>query len=86
MRIVRIQSADGVLSWGEQHPDGQVQKLSGDLFGNLTRTGITVENFKLLAPLQPTALFCIGLNYRQHAAETNAPLPKFPVLFMKSPG
>nr|MBA2354160.1 fumarylacetoacetate hydrolase family protein [Acidobacteriota bacterium] len=34
-------------------------------------------------PLMPVALFGIGLNYRQHAAETNAPLPDYPVLFMK---
>ncbi len=31
------------------------------------------------------AIFCIGLNYRQHAAETKAKLPQFPVVFMKSP-
>jgi 2-keto-4-pentenoate hydratase/2-oxohepta-3-ene-1,7-dioic acid hydratase in catechol pathway len=39
---------------------------------------------KLLAPVAPTAFFCIGLNYRQHAAETKAKIPEFPVLFMKS--
>ena len=41
---------------------------------------------KLLAPVVPTAILCIGLNYRRHAAEGNAPIPKWPVLFMKSPG
>ena len=30
-------------------------------------------------------MLCIGLNYRQHAIETNAPLPKVPVLFFKNP-
>jgi 2-keto-4-pentenoate hydratase/2-oxohepta-3-ene-1,7-dioic acid hydratase in catechol pathway len=40
---------------------------------------------KLLAPLNPTAILCIGLNYRKHAEETGAPLPEFPVLFMKNP-
>jgi 2-keto-4-pentenoate hydratase/2-oxohepta-3-ene-1,7-dioic acid hydratase in catechol pathway len=30
-------------------------------------------------------MLCIGLNYRQHAAESNAPLPEFPVLFFKNP-
>ena len=39
-----------------------------------------------LAPVVPTAIFCIGLNYRQHAEETKAKIPEFPVLFMKSPG
>ena len=30
-------------------------------------------------------ILCIGLNYRRHAEETNAPIPEFPVLFMKGP-
>jgi len=40
---------------------------------------------KLLAPIAPVAFFCIGLNYRRHAEEGKAPIPQFPVLFMKSP-
>jgi 2-keto-4-pentenoate hydratase/2-oxohepta-3-ene-1,7-dioic acid hydratase in catechol pathway len=39
---------------------------------------------KLPAPLAPVAIFAIGLNYRQHAIETKAPIPDFPVLFMKN--
>lgn len=86
MRIVRFQSPDGTISWGEQLPDGSVQRLDGHLFEKLERTGAPVTQFKLLAPLQPTAILCIGLNYRHHATETNAPIPSIPVLFMKSPG
>src|SRR5262249_53275459 len=29
-------------------------------------------------------LMCIGLNYSDHAAESNMPLPKEPILFMKA--
>ena len=29
-------------------------------------------------------LLCVGLNYRRHAEETNSPIPKEPILFMKS--
>jgi 2-keto-4-pentenoate hydratase/2-oxohepta-3-ene-1,7-dioic acid hydratase in catechol pathway len=32
---------------------------------------------------RPGKVLCIGLNYRDHAAETNATLPTEPVLFMK---
>jgi 2-keto-4-pentenoate hydratase/2-oxohepta-3-ene-1,7-dioic acid hydratase in catechol pathway len=39
-----------------------------------------------MAPLDPRAILCIGLNYRKHAEETKAALPEHPVLFMKSPG
>jgi 2-keto-4-pentenoate hydratase/2-oxohepta-3-ene-1,7-dioic acid hydratase in catechol pathway len=33
---------------------------------------------------RPSKLVCIGLNYADHAKETNAPLPPEPVIFMKS--
>ncbi len=39
---------------------------------------------KLLAPIpDPPKILCIGLNYRDHAAESGAPIPKEPVLFSK---
>jgi len=39
---------------------------------------------QLLAPLEPKQIICIGLNYRQHAAESKAPIPQNPVIFLKS--
>ena len=35
---------------------------------------------------RPGKVVCIGLNYRDHAAETGAELPAEPVLFLKDPG
>jgi acylpyruvate hydrolase len=32
---------------------------------------------------RPRKLICIGLNYRAHAAESNAEIPKYPILFPK---
>lgn len=38
------------------------------------------------APIdQPTKIVCVGLNYREHALETGAPIPTEPVVFMKDP-
>ncbi|MGK4579031.1 fumarylacetoacetate hydrolase family protein [Kitasatospora sp. HPMI-4] len=34
---------------------------------------------------RPGKVVCIGLNYRDHAAETGAPVPERPVVFMKDP-
>ena len=65
---------------------GQESGLGEALFSGLTPTGEEARIAQVLAPLQPTAIFCIGLNYRRHAAETGAALPEWPVLFMKSPG
>jgi len=33
---------------------------------------------------RPSKLICVGLNYRDHAAETNAKIPAEPILFFKS--
>lgn len=33
---------------------------------------------------RPSKIVCIGLNYADHARETNAPIPKEPIIFMKS--
>src|SRR5262245_39379729 len=33
---------------------------------------------------RPSKIICVGLNYRDHAAETGAALPTEPVLFMKA--
>jgi 2-keto-4-pentenoate hydratase/2-oxohepta-3-ene-1,7-dioic acid hydratase in catechol pathway len=41
---------------------------------------------KLLSPIpDPQKIICVGLNYRDHAAESGAPIPKEPVLFAKYP-
>jgi len=39
----------------------------------------------VLAPLLPTIILGVGLNYRRHAAESGAATPEFPVLFVKGP-
>ncbi|HWB54857.1 MAG TPA: fumarylacetoacetate hydrolase family protein, partial [Tepidisphaeraceae bacterium] len=39
---------------------------------------------RLLAPLIPTDILCIGLNYRKHAAESASPVPVNPMLFIKA--
>ncbi|MFC0214974.1 fumarylacetoacetate hydrolase family protein [Paenibacillus chartarius] len=38
-----------------------------------------------LAPCvtHPNKIICVGLNYRKHAEETNAPIPEYPILFNK---
>ncbi|MDG5806168.1 fumarylacetoacetate hydrolase family protein [Streptomyces ossamyceticus] len=35
---------------------------------------------------RPGKIVCVGLNYRDHAAETGAAIPERPVVFMKDPG
>jgi 2-keto-4-pentenoate hydratase/2-oxohepta-3-ene-1,7-dioic acid hydratase in catechol pathway len=45
-----------------------------------------VVSLRIGAPVAaPTKIVCIGLNYRDHAVETNAQIPAEPVVFMKDP-
>ena len=58
--------------------------LEGDLFGEL-RGGRrdSVDRHRLLAPVEPSKIVCVGLNYKDHAAEQNKPLPAEPLIFIK---
>jgi len=59
-------------------------EIAGDIYGEFSVTEREATVGKLLAPVAPSNLLCIGLNYRRHAAEGKAPIPEFPVLFMKA--
>lgn len=85
MKIQRYLDEQSVVQYAALNPDGSAERLLGDLFGGFTRSGEVAQISKILAPLVPAAILCTGLNYRKHAEETGAPLPKHPVLFMKMP-
>jgi len=89
MKIARIRIGNGD---GEVHYARPVdfkgrgmEILSGDPFQGVQPTGRIVSDFTLLSPIVPAAILCIGLNYRRHAEEMGAKIPKFPVLFFKNP-
>jgi 2-keto-4-pentenoate hydratase/2-oxohepta-3-ene-1,7-dioic acid hydratase in catechol pathway len=83
MRIVRFLS-DGKTHLGHEIDATSARRIDGDLFGKFSVTNQVLKIDKLLAPLIPTDIFCIGLNYREHAAESKSEIPKVPMLFIKS--
>jgi len=83
MKIIRYQTSDHQIHFGRLLASGQAERLSGDLYSGLTPTGTQEAIVKLLAPIEPTAILCIGLNYRHHAAESGAKAPQMPILFVK---
>src|ERR1700742_4465096 len=83
MKIIRCQDAHGTISHAAQLADGTALKISGDIFGPHHVTTEKVVVAKLLAPVQPSSIICIGLNYRKHAEETGAKFPEYPVVFFK---
>jgi 2-keto-4-pentenoate hydratase/2-oxohepta-3-ene-1,7-dioic acid hydratase in catechol pathway len=44
-----------------------------------------LKDLRLLAPVVPSKIVCIGRNYRDHAAEMGNEVPKEPLLFLKPP-
>jgi 2-keto-4-pentenoate hydratase/2-oxohepta-3-ene-1,7-dioic acid hydratase in catechol pathway len=47
---------------------------------------IDAASAKLFSPIpRPPKIVCIGLNYRDHAAESNLPVPEVPTVFAKFP-
>src|SRR5882757_5066893 len=85
MKIIRYLDARDGIHYAAQQADGSALRIDGNIFGDYEVTLEIADVQKLLAPIEPAAILCIGLNYRQHAAETGAPLPNHPVLFMKQP-
>ena len=64
--------------------DGAWRLVEGDIFGEWKEGAeIPSEGAKLLAPVQPSKIVCVGLNYKDHAAEQNKALPAEPLLFIK---
>ena len=84
MRIIRHLSSQGP-AYAALQSDDIALEIEGDILGKSHVTNRTIMPGKRLAPLDPVYLPCIGLNYRQHAAESNMPEPKHPVLFVKNP-
>ena len=85
MKIIRFLNDSDETQYGSQHEDGSVTRIDGCLFGEYTDTGEAATVKKLLAPIDPRAIVCIGLNYRRHADESNATYPGHPIVFMKMP-
>lgn len=91
MRIYRV--ADPMAGargrYAQEQDDGSLRLLDaapwagGRLDPNAPR--VTLANAKLLAPVEPSKIVCVGRNYRAHARELGHAVPAEPLLFLKPP-
>ncbi len=86
MKIIRYSDSSGQIHHAAQQADGSALVIEGCIFGSPKVTDRKADVAKLLAPVDPRAILCIGLNYKFHAEESGMAIPQNPVLFMKSPG
>lgn len=94
-RLIRFLAKDGNIYYGDAIlPAGatdiatatMARVIQGDIFGQHRVTDQVAEVKMLLAPLAMKDIKTVrglGLNYKQHAKESNLPAPKYPVLFYK---
>lgn len=85
MKFLRFKSGKtktcGILNGEIVHP------TSGTPFGNfkILDKQHTLSELELLAPVDPSKIIAVGLNYIDHANELKMPVPDEPILFMKPP-
>src|SRR2546427_6184443 len=66
--------------------DGELFRLRGDVFGSpsFDKKALSFKGLKTLIPVAPTKVIAIGLNYADHARESNKPVPKEPLFWLKA--
>ncbi|WP_446213105.1 fumarylacetoacetate hydrolase family protein [Micromonospora sp. IBSANI012] len=91
MRIARFAHAKG-MSFGVVEgepgvgPEGlTIAEIEGHPFGQVTFSGArwALSDVRLLSPILPSKVVCVGRNYAEHAAEHGSEVPKEPLLFLK---
>jgi 2-keto-4-pentenoate hydratase/2-oxohepta-3-ene-1,7-dioic acid hydratase in catechol pathway len=83
MRIIRYLDRSENVKFAFEEPDGHAIELEGDILSQRKSGNRQADVRKILAPIAPSQILGIGLNYRRHAEETKAKIPDYPVLFGK---
>jgi 2-keto-4-pentenoate hydratase/2-oxohepta-3-ene-1,7-dioic acid hydratase in catechol pathway len=84
MRFVRF-AVGSTIGYGIREDDGHIRAITSTPFlpWELTRERFSPQQVRVLAPVLPSKVVAIGLNYRSHAEETGMPLPEEPMMFLK---
>lgn len=67
--------------------DGELFRLKGNVFESTTceKKPLALRGVKTLTPVMPSKVIAVGLNYADHARESNKPLPQEPLFWLKAP-
>ncbi|MCK9618450.1 MAG: fumarylacetoacetate hydrolase family protein [Lentimicrobiaceae bacterium] len=84
MKIIRYLDFKGDIGFGYFAENKRVYKIIGDIFSDYKTTLAPVPVKKVLSPIMPSTILCIGLNYRYHAKESGMNIPDYPILFLKA--
>ena len=82
LRLYRL-NHDGAPRYAAER-EGRFRLIDGDIFDKFSEGAeITSESLDVLPPVSPSKIVCIGLNYKDHAAEQHKELPDEPLMFIK---
>ena len=82
LRLYRI-NHEGAPRYAAER-EGRVRLVDGDIFDRFSEGAeIAAEGLDMLAPVLPSKIVCVGLNYKDHAAEQHKALPEEPLIFIK---
>jgi 2-keto-4-pentenoate hydratase/2-oxohepta-3-ene-1,7-dioic acid hydratase in catechol pathway len=86
MRVLRIEH-QGRAHFATAHDGDELTLLAAAPWRGGTPTGEVrlLSEVRLLAPVEPSKILCVGRNYAAHAKELGNELPKEPLLFLKPP-
>ncbi len=85
MKLVRFRFADRIATGAVDAGSDSIRVLKGTFFEDPLPTGeeVPLDDVRLLAPVLPSKLVCVGKNYAAHAAEFGMKVPDEPLLFLK---
>jgi 2-keto-4-pentenoate hydratase/2-oxohepta-3-ene-1,7-dioic acid hydratase in catechol pathway len=86
MRTVRYQVKNDKPQYG-WILENKVGAIEGNIYGEYRRleASLPLAEVKLVAPVEPSKIVCIGRNYAEHAKEHDVEVPKVPLIFLKPP-
>ena len=79
------QASFGVVRDGAVHALTDEQVFANELSPRAGAETVSLADARLVAPVAPTKIVCVGRNYREHAAELGNLMPAEPLLFLKAP-
>jgi|SRR5215471_14739604 len=85
MRILRYEDPSGKIHYASQQQGDSYVRIEGDPYDGFQVTKEPAKVQRILAPVVPTMIWCIGQNYRRHADEVGMGVTEYPVVFAKGP-
>ena len=83
MKLIRYLDDSGKIQYAAEQAGGARLRIEGDPFGKNRVTQEPAKISKVLAPVVPVMIWCIGQNYRRHADEVGMSSGDYPVAFTK---